>query len=383
MDDGQKSSSRPSLFRALGAGEPPVEIVLDDVAYKLREVIKHDSWAATALYSSDSGKVICKFNRTEPIFGIPMKWLGRWLASRERSMYLRLSDMENIPNGYRNVFAGGHEQLNAAAHQFVEGSPLRWHHRLDQNFYLDLRSTVEELHARRIAVVDLNKKENIIVGTDKRPYLIDFQISVRMPRFPIFTPVLKILQRADTYHLEKHFYNLRPDLLEGFHKKNFKLKRPFWIQLHRQIAIPFRQLRRRLLVALKVRKGDGKVHSEQFVESGLRKVTSHNDPLLSLYEMVTSQQYYQHSGLKIESYIAQLFSDLLGRQCGKGDRALVDILCDGRSHGEVAMHFLRSPELFKSSNSLSDQWLRDREKEIRLQLSDIDSRSDVQIQRAA
>ena len=368
MSDDQNSRSRPKLFRALGEHEPPREITLEGVTYQRSEIIKHDSWAATAIYQSDSAKVVCKFNRVQSIFGFPMQWLGRWLARREREMYFRLNHLENIPNGFQSVYAEGELLRNAAAHEFIEGSPLSWHHRLDKKFFQELEATVNELHRQRIAVVDLNKKENIIVGNDQRPYLIDFQISVRIPRFPILSSVLKILQKADRYHLAKHFSYLRPDMLPGFQTANYDINRPLWISLHRKIAIPFRQLRRRLLVSLQVRKGDGKVHSEQFVESGLRQVATHHDPLLALFELITSPAYFNASGNENETYIENLFTDLFDRPTDQHDQGLVDVLLDGRSRQEIAMQLLRAPSLFAISECLSDDWLRQRQESIQARL---------------
>ena len=74
---------RPPLLRALGAGEPPRTVEIDGNTYRWVETFKHDSWAATGLYSGANGAIVCKFNRTQPIFGFPMTWLGRRLARRE------------------------------------------------------------------------------------------------------------------------------------------------------------------------------------------------------------------------------------------------------------------------------------------------------------
>ena len=88
---------RSSLFRALGHQEPPVSVWVNNVEFKLYEVFKHDSWAATASYNAEDGSgLVCKFNRTAPIGLIPMKWLGRWLASRENWFYDTLSDVELV-----------------------------------------------------------------------------------------------------------------------------------------------------------------------------------------------------------------------------------------------------------------------------------------------
>ena len=78
-----KGRPRPKLFRALGKHEPPPAITIGDDRYELVEVLKHDSWAATAIYASAAEKVVCKFNRLQRIGLLPMRWLGRKLACEQ------------------------------------------------------------------------------------------------------------------------------------------------------------------------------------------------------------------------------------------------------------------------------------------------------------
>ena len=46
---------------------------------------------------------------------------------------------------------------------------------------------------------------------------------------------------------------------------------PVWLRLHRLVAVPFRQLRRRLLVARGVRTGRGSAATEAFAEDAVRR----------------------------------------------------------------------------------------------------------------
>src|ERR1700684_3126315 len=70
LRDGSAGASvrkRPALFRALGDSDPPksVSVSLGNGEYHVETVLKHDSWAATAVYSNLRGeRIICKFNRT-------------------------------------------------------------------------------------------------------------------------------------------------------------------------------------------------------------------------------------------------------------------------------------------------------------------------------
>ena len=94
--------TRPKVLRALGAEDPPSRIQIEGTCYQRVEVFKHDSWAATAMYESISpaghtSRLVCKFNRTQSIYGIPMTWLGRALATREAQAYQRLADLPGVP----------------------------------------------------------------------------------------------------------------------------------------------------------------------------------------------------------------------------------------------------------------------------------------------
>ena len=42
---------RPALFRAMGSADPPRSVCVGGREYRIQAVLKHDSWAATAIYS--------------------------------------------------------------------------------------------------------------------------------------------------------------------------------------------------------------------------------------------------------------------------------------------------------------------------------------------
>jgi hypothetical protein len=130
------------------------------------------------------------------------------------------------------------------------------------------------MHRRGIAYVDLHKRENIIVGDDGRPYLVDFQISFDMthPRLRWLPGVQFAFDQlcvGDLYHLEKHVRRSDASAL-AYHPPEI----PAWLRLHRLIAVPFRQLRRRMLVARGIRTGRGAVASEVFAEDAVRRESS-------------------------------------------------------------------------------------------------------------
>jgi hypothetical protein len=265
------SRPRPPVLRALGSADPPLTVTVGGSRYARYEILKHDSWAATAVYAGPGGRIVCKFNRIQPVFGLDTVWLGRRLAARERRALERLADLPNVPNSLGEVVVDGQVWPNAVARRYVSGHPLRCGERVRPDFFPTLRELLAEMHRRGIAYVDLHKRENIIVGDDGRPYLIDFQIGfdATHPRIAglLGVPQLfEVLCQSDLYHLQKHIAHHTPEAAPV-------VDRPWWIQAHRMIAVPFRQLRRRLLVAAKVRTGAGHVTTEQFAEDAVRNAS--------------------------------------------------------------------------------------------------------------
>ncbi len=272
--NGQKAvvRPRPAMFRALGHQDPPQQVEIQGRIFEKIRVFKHDSWAATALYECpDFGKAICKFNRRQSIGPIPMRWLG-WLLARNESRILdRLKDSGQVPIILGPVRIDGKIHSNAISRRFIEGHPLGHKEPVPVEFFARLRDLLSLMHDRKLAYVDLHKRENVLVGDDGQPYLIDFQISYASPsgflgRLPSSRFILNILQKSDDYHFEK----LRRKSLPDAHAAAQPVDRPWWIRVHRGVAMPFRQMRRKFFVALKVRSGQGMVHTEHFTEEALR-----------------------------------------------------------------------------------------------------------------
>jgi len=267
---------RPAVFRALGRAEPPEQIAIAGRFFQHEELLKHDSWAATAIYSSRGQRIICKFHRIQPIFGVPMAWLGRRLAARERRFLARLADVPNVPSVLGPVTVNGQVLTHAAARRYIPGHPLSPGDVVDDEFFSELRFVLQEMHGRGIAYVDLHKRENILVGENGRPYLFDFQISVDAQRrlwrcLPGSSWFFRILCQSDLYHLEKHIIRQQAGTDPDAEARLARL-RPWWIRIHRLIARPLREVRRKLLVFLNIRSGRGLVSSEYFAEHAIRQI---------------------------------------------------------------------------------------------------------------
>ncbi len=260
---------RPPWLRALGRDEPPGQVEIDGETYRLARVVKHDSWAATAFYEGSGRTVVCKFNRRQRVGPIPMRWLGRLLARREAAALGRLAGLPGIPPLRGPVSVAGRALPHAVAHDFIAGRPLARYDRISAEAFDAFRQLLAEVHRRDVAYVDLHKRENILVGDDGRLYLLDFQISFCLKdRWPANSGpmrlILWLLQRSDAYHAAKHIGRCTAGACRQ------RPSRPWWIRLHRAVARPFRACRRRLLVALAVRAGRGRVETEHFPEEVVR-----------------------------------------------------------------------------------------------------------------
>ena len=253
--------SRPAVFRALGHADPPESVEVDGRRYMRRQVVKHDSWAATAIYQLADERIVCKFNRRQSIWGLPAAWLGWWLAYREARMFQRLEGDPNIPHGCGPVYVDGRRAWNAAAHVYVAGRTLLEAGSLSERDVQELHALLTRLHQKRIAYVDLHKLDNILIADEGKPYLIDFQISLWLPRFWPVDRILSGLHRLDRYHLLKHVSRLRPDLCDA-RDRDWVERKPFLIRVHRTIATPYQRARRSLFVRLGVRTGAGEASTE-------------------------------------------------------------------------------------------------------------------------
>jgi hypothetical protein len=244
----QKRLKYPWLC-ALRNGELPPVVTHAGTIYRLCQTFKHDFFAATGLYAGPGRPVVLKLGRTSDFLSLPMSWCGNYLESRECRILEQAQGIRGVP---RLV---GRVGKNGVLREFVPGHPLGRREAVSDSFFEDLEAILRALHKRHIAYVDLNKRQNILIGEDGKPYLIDFQISLFLPpsgwgrTWPV-RRVLERFQHADRYHFLKHKRRLRPDLLTPAERARVERLGP-WIRLHRLVARPLTHLRRSTLARLR------------------------------------------------------------------------------------------------------------------------------------
>ncbi len=268
------SRMRHAWLRALGRDEMPAAVGLTDGDYRHLRTYKHDFFAATGLYEGPSGRVILKLGRQVSLLGVPMRWLGRFLADRETALYEQVEDLAGVPRCL------GRWGPTGFVHAFVEGHPLQRDEPVDEAFFPRLEALLEAMHARGIAYVDLEKRENILVDREGKPCLIDFQISWSWPvdaaprrGFARLIPdalgrwILGRLQAADRYHLLKHHRRHRPRDLTP-EQLDASYRHGGAIAWHRRLFRPVTLLRRAALKRLTGEARSAKQDGPEFMEAG-------------------------------------------------------------------------------------------------------------------
>lgn len=245
----------PPSLTALGRRTLPAEIEVGGNRYVHRQTFKNDFFAVTATYEGRSGRVLLKVGRQAGFWGIPLVWVGRLLAAREAAALECLVDLDGVPRLIGRWGATG------IVREFVEGHPLAKGERVGDDFHVRLRSLVDQIHARGMAYVDLEKCENVLVGDDGRPYLFDFQIAWYVPArwggelWPV-RRLRRWFQAGDRYHLVKLQRRTRPDQLSPEALAG-SYRRPWYLRVHGLVARPFTWCRRVILNRLDPRRKDG------------------------------------------------------------------------------------------------------------------------------
>lgn len=160
----------------------------------------------TLLYVDGTSKIVIK---TPHGCGL-IKYFHTRMLRHECDVYMRLQDVMGIPKCY-GLIADTYLAI-----EYIESNTMRQNRPADDSvFYEQLLSTIKQLHLRKVAHMDLKKKENLLVSMDEKPYVIDFGAAV------IYKPGLHFLNhylynlacRFDFNAWIKHKYMGRMDMI--------------------------------------------------------------------------------------------------------------------------------------------------------------------------
>lgn len=126
--------------------------------------------AAVRSFDSPFGRLVVKRPHKSMLLGRAAKRS----VIREHRVYERLEGIRGIPRSFGLI--GG----NCLALEHIQGPSLRaYEARMAdrEKFFALLLETIDAMHAAGVAHGDLKRKDNIIVGPDEEPYVIDFGIA--------------------------------------------------------------------------------------------------------------------------------------------------------------------------------------------------------------
>jgi serine/threonine protein kinase len=195
--------------------------------------------ASVEVYSTPSGDVVVKKPHRSALLG----WLWRYLLRREHSVYARLAGVPGVPRTY-GLIDGEYLAL-----EYVHGPSLREHELklADRTaFFADLLATLRAMHAAGIAHADLKRKDNIIVASGERPYLIDFGIAARRGSSWLGRAWFEHQRQGDYNAWIKLKYGRRIEPAEVsalLSAEDAALYRPLWIErVARAVRVPWQRI---------------------------------------------------------------------------------------------------------------------------------------------
>lgn len=186
-----------------------------------------DSVGATSARASSKGLATSAVRaRGEPLLagaGVPVAirrvacgsslWLSgvvaRRLMARERAALRALEGLACVPQVDERAPLVALASLDGTipsardvlVRSWIAGVPLHEATELPRDFFDHLDALVHAIHARGVCHNDLHKEQNVLVGADGRPCLVDFQLaSVHRTRERVFAT----RAREDLRHVEKH-----------------------------------------------------------------------------------------------------------------------------------------------------------------------------------
>jgi hypothetical protein len=249
-------------FYACGGEGLPQEIACLGGRYTLENVLKHDFHAATGLYRRQERRaawakahptrlpprLICKINRRMHFCFLPLGWIGRLMTRSEVSKLRRCAGIREVPQVLARI------DSHMYVYEYIEGKSLNEKPALPADFFDRLLIALQQVHARKLVHFDLHKPGNLLVDTEGRPHIIDFQIARYIgDRFLLSRRLSSYfrrwLQSYDLYHIYKHKRRLQPQLLTEAEKK-LSYNHTLALEIQRAIAKPYKKIRRACLRSL-------------------------------------------------------------------------------------------------------------------------------------
>jgi serine/threonine protein kinase len=196
--------------------------------------------ASLRLFESPYGRLVVKSAHAHGLRGSVAKASIR----REQRAYERLGGIPGIAKSY------GLLDEESLVLEHIEGPSLREYETELQDrerFFADLLEIIDAMHAAGVAHGDLKRKDNTLVGPDRRPYVVDFGIAcIRRNQDGIVNRwCFEWMRQMDYNAWIKLKYGRKPT---GLSPEDAARYRPLWLErVARWIRIPWQKLTMRRL----------------------------------------------------------------------------------------------------------------------------------------
>ncbi len=190
-------------------------------------------------------RLVCKINRRQHFCFLPLGWLGRLMTRSEVGKLRRCEGIPEVPHVLARLDA------HTYVYEYIEGQSLDDRPPLPADFFDRLADALRRVHARHIVHFDLHKRSNILIDTEGRPHIIDFQIARHIgDRFLLSrwlsARLRRRLQSYDIYHIYKYKRRFQPQFLtEAEERLSYNHSWP--LELQRVLAWPYKKIRRAAL----------------------------------------------------------------------------------------------------------------------------------------
>jgi predicted Ser/Thr protein kinase len=207
------------------------------------EVIGHGVQGALRIYRQDGMELLVKSAHGRGA----ARWLRRWMLRREHRAYQQLAEVTGVPRCY-GLLEADHlvlEHLDAEPYRLakIENPGL---------FYARLLELIQDVHRQGVAHGDIKGKNNVLVGPDEQPYLVDFgAASVAKPGFrPLHRWVYRVLAQMDynsyvKLKYDRDYSNLAPADAALFHRtwieRGFRVLKMSVLRLRWSGELPVKQ----------------------------------------------------------------------------------------------------------------------------------------------
>jgi predicted Ser/Thr protein kinase len=183
------------------------KFVEDNTIQYLRSA--NDTRPDIRVVKNDSQKLVVKdFKESAHLF---RSIVGPILIRREYGALKKLDRVEGIPKVYCKL------DRYAFVMEYIDGSSLENIQKgmVEDNFFDQLHTIIDEMHKRGVAHCDLRSKGNVVLSNGCNPYIVDFAASVfkGMGINPITRIIFKLFVNADNNAILRIKNRLSPQLL--------------------------------------------------------------------------------------------------------------------------------------------------------------------------